>query len=279
MTRRVVGFIAALLLALVGTVALVGYVASAERRALAGEELVEVYVVLAPVPGGTAAEEIEPYLAVEQVPLKVRAEGAVDNLPALTGLVTAVDLVPGEQLVAARFVERSTFADREVGIEVPEDMLEVTIELDPQRAVGGLLEPGQTVAVVASFEPFKLSGGAIQLENGEVVGVPAAAAEETELSTPNSTDLLLRKVLVTAVQEGERRSSGDESDDDQRLTTAPRGAVYVTLAVGPFDVERLVFAAESGTIWLAIDRETVPDGDASGQTRRTVLVESRVEAR
>jgi pilus assembly protein CpaB len=279
MSRRIVGFIAALLLALVGTVALVGYVASAERRALAGEELVEVYVVGSPVPSGTAAEEIEPFLTVEQVPLKVRAEGAVDNLPALTGLVTAVDLVPGEQLVTSRFVERSAFADREVGIDVPVDMIEVTVELDPQRAVGGLLEPGQTVAVLASFEPFKLSQGVIELEDGQVVGLPAAAAEEIEGSTPNSTDLILRKVLVTAVQERERRSSGGEPSEDQRLTTAPGGAIYVTLAVTPFDVERLVFAAEFGTVWLAVDREAVPEGGASGQTRGSVLADPKLETR
>jgi pilus assembly protein CpaB len=164
-----------------------------------------------------------------------------------------------------------------VGIDVPEDMVEVTIELDPQRAVGGLLEPGQTVAVVASFQPFKLSEGVVDV-NGETVALPPAAAEEIEGSTPNSTDLLLRKVLVTAVQERASRSSGDDPADNQRLTTAPGGAVYVTLAVAPFDVERLVFTSEFGTIWLAIDRETVPEGQPTGQTRGKVLTD-RVEPR
>jgi pilus assembly protein CpaB len=271
MSRRVIGFIAAARLAVVGTVALVAYVAGAEQRALAGEELTEVYVVRTPIPGGTAAEEIEPHLSVEQVPLKVRADEAVDNLPALAGLVTAVDLVPGEQLVTSRFVERSAFADREVGIDVPEDLVEVTIELDPQRAVGGLLEPGQTVAVLASFEPFKLSQTVVEVD-GETVGLPSAAAEEIEGSTPNSTDLLLRKVLVTAVQERAARG-GEAATEDQRLTTAPGGAVHVTLAVSPIDAERLVFTAEFGTLWLAIDRETVPEGGEPGQTRGSVLLD------
>ena len=271
MSRRVIGIVAAVLLALLGTVALVAYVGNAEERALAGEELVEVYVVTTPVASGTPAEELEASVAVEQIPTKVRALGAVTSLPALAGRVAAVDLLPGEQLVETRFMERSEFADREVGIEIPEDMIEVTIELDPQRAVGGLLEPGQTVAVLASFDPFQLSATVVEVD-GEEVALPAAVADEVAGSTPNSTDILLRKVLVTAVQESEDGSFGDE-EETNRLTTAPDDSVFVTLAVSPYDSERLVFTAEFGYLWLAVERETVPETDDPIQTRGTVYLE------
>lgn len=276
MTRRILGMLVALVLALVGTIALVAYVSSAEQRALAGEQLVEVYVVTEPIPSGTPAEEVEELVEVEQVPVKVRAEGAVDSLPALAGQVTAVDLVPGEQLVVGRFAARSAFADREAGIDVPEDLVEVTIEFEPQRAIGGLLEAGQTVAVLASFEPFQLSQTVVPVD-GEVVPVPAAVAAEIEGSTPNSTNTLLRKVLVTAVQEADGRApiEAEEGFDDLRLTTAPSGSVFVTMAVTPYDAERLVFTAEFGELWLAIDRETVPEANAPGQTRGSVLVPRR----
>ena len=49
--------------------------------------------------------------------------------------------------------------------------------------------------------------------------------------------------------------------------------MFVTLAVAPFDAERLVFSAEFGTLWLAIERETVPDTDEPGQTRGSVLLD------
>ena len=270
MTRRVVGIVSAIVLALAGTVALAAYVSSAEQRALAGEELVEVYVVTTLIAGGTATEDIEASVTVERVPVKIRAQGAVDNLPSLAGYVTAVDLLPGEQLVTGRFVQRSEFADREIGIDVPEEMIEITVELDPQRAVGGLLEAGQTVAVLASFDPFQLSRTVIPVD-GEAVPVPSAVAAEVEGTTPNTTDLMLRKVLVTAVQ---HRLSSSADGEDQRLTTAPEGTVFVTLAVIPFDGERLVFAAEFGQLWLAIERETVPETDSPGQTRGSVLLES-----
>ncbi|MGB5760340.1 MAG: RcpC/CpaB family pilus assembly protein, partial [Acidimicrobiales bacterium] len=224
--------------------------------------------VAAPIAGGTATEQIEELVTVEQVPVKIRAEGAVDSLPALAGFVAAVDLLPGEQLVTGRFVQRSEFADREIGIDVPEDMVEITVELDAQRAIGGLVEAGQTVAVFASFDPFQLSRTVIPID-GEAVPVPSAVGDEVEGTTPNTTDLLLRKVLVTAVQE----PSDPASEEDLQLTTAPEGTVFVTLAVAPFDAERLVFSAEFGTLWLAIERETVPETDEPGQTRGSVLLD------
>lgn len=269
MTRRIVGIAVAILLASVGTLALAAYVSSAEARALAGEELFEVYVAGALIPAGTPAEEIEQFVTVERVPLKVRAQGAVESLPALAGTVAAVDLVPGEQLVTARFVQRTEFADRELGVDVPDDMVEVTIELEPQRAAGSLLEPGQTVMVMASFDPFELSRTVIPID-GEAVALPSAVAADSAGSTPNTTDLLLRKVLVTAVQ---NRSGTTADEEEQRLTIAPEGTVFVTLALTPNDASRLVFTAEYGEVWLAIERETVPEANEPAQTRGNIFLD------
>ena len=53
--RRAVGVAGAVLVALLGTMLLVGYVRGAEERALAGEELTEVLVVKTVIPRGTPA--------------------------------------------------------------------------------------------------------------------------------------------------------------------------------------------------------------------------------
>ncbi|MCP4226823.1 MAG: Flp pilus assembly protein CpaB [Actinomycetia bacterium] len=269
MTRRIAGSVAAILLAFIGTVTLVAYVASAERRALAGEELVEVYVITTPIASGTAAEEVEDRVTVEHVPVKVRASGAVDNLATLVGLVAAVDLMPGEQLLTGRFVPHSELANREIGIDVPEDMVEVTIELDGQRAVGGLLEAGQTVAIFASFDPFEASTTVVDV-NGEAVPFPSAVADEIGGEVSSTTDLLFHKVLVTAVQDRTGRASAAAQ---QQFTTAPDSTLFITFAVPSFDAERLIFTAEFGSIWLAIERETAPDNDEPGQSRGSVLLD------
>ncbi len=267
MSRRAIGLLVAVVLALIGTVALVAFVAGAEERALEGEQLVEVYVVTELIPGGAEADAIEELVVVEEVPVKVRPDDAVDSLATLRGMVAAVDLQPGEQLLQSRFVEVSEFTSRELGVQVPEDMVEVTVALEPERAVGGLLEPGQTVSVFASFEPFQLTTFLVEIDGDEVV-IPPAAGQDIEAETPNSTDLILHKVLVTAVQE--RITQGVNDEETDRLTTAPTERILVTLAVPPNEAERIVFTAEFGLVWLAIERETVSDEIDSIKTRANI---------
>lgn len=273
MSRRIAAVIAAVVLALVGTIALANYVNRAEQRAVAGEDLIEVYVVTTAIPTGTPADEIESMVAVEEVPIKVRPPGAVESLPSLAGMVASVDLEVGEQLIMSRFLPPNEVTDRAAGIDIADDLVEITIELEPQRAIGGLLEPGQRVLVTASFEPFELTRTLVPVD-GELVPVPGAAAQDAQSAIPNETDVLLRKVLVTAVQEPQGRS-GEQADD--RLTTAPGTTIFVTLAVSPVDATRVVFAAEFGSLWLAIERDSVPDGSIPGQTRGSVLLD-RVRA-
>jgi pilus assembly protein CpaB len=272
MGRNVIGIIVALVLAAVGTVVLVGYVGTAEERARAGEELVEVYVVDSRIATGTAGSDIEGLVRIEEVPAKVRADGHVSNLAAIGDLVAAVDLLPGEQLLADRFVARTDVVNRPVGVIVPDDAIELTVSLEPQRIIGGLLEPGDTVAVFASFEPFDLypvGDGETLIEiDGQELPV---STEDLPSQTPNTTDLLLRKVLVTAVQ-FDTSSYGNDRDRDA-LTEAPGNNLLVTLALTPADAERLVFTAEFGLIWLGIERSTVPEEQTPIQTRGSVYLE------
>ncbi len=91
--------------------------------------------------------------------------------------------------------------------------------------------------------------------------------------TPNVSGLLLRKVLVTAIQEN--RSSASFSDEDaentDRLRQSPEGELLITLAVDPADAERLVFTQEFGFVWLASERSDVPEYKTDIQTRGNVF--------
>src|SRR5215212_1100600 len=101
--RRVVGIVAAVALALIGTYALIAYVNNAGDRAAAGEEVAPVYVAAERIPAGTKSTDLANKVTKEQVPVKVRADGAVSNLDQVDGLVTSIALLPGEQLATARF--------------------------------------------------------------------------------------------------------------------------------------------------------------------------------
>lgn len=273
--RKILGVIGALLLATIGTIALVAYVRDARDRAVAGEELVPVYRITKQVPAGTPAEEVSGFVTAEEIPEKVRPDGALvppadesgstGAFAVVSGLVTSVDLLPGEVLLASRFVPPQTF-EREANrvVEVPPELQEVTVSLSPDRAAGGVLLPGDSVGVFASFDPFKVSSVApVELDgflippNGE---------------TPNTTHLILHKVLVTRVQL-EELPTVQENQNDEEVQLAPKQNLLVTLAVDTRGAERIVFAAEHGFLWLSAEPSTASEEPSQIENRATIYEE------
>src|SRR5262245_2256770 len=251
MKRKIIGFLAALVLAAIGTTALVAYVDSARDRAVAGEALVGVYVVDKAIPKGAPLDKITAAVKETKVPAKVLADDAVTDLHSVgKDLVAGVDLEPGEQLLSSRLVS----ASRARRGSVPSGLQEMTVSLDPSRALGGALRAGDTVGVVLSYKPFDLPKQADQ--------------------SPNMTHLTFQKVVVTAVQfaDGDGQStnsqSGDNSSDgDATAGPPPTSLVLVTLALSAPQVEQVAFAAEFGKIWL-----TAEDTDASEAGTRVVTL-------
>jgi len=274
--RRAIGIIGAVAIAALGTLLLVGYVRGAEDRALAGEELAEVLVVDLPIAQGTPASTLTQFVRLEQVPMKVRAEGGIADLATLADLVAATDLLPGEQLVTARFVTAESL-ERNARIEIPADALEVTISISPERALGGQLVPGDVVAVIASFDPFDLStfepsdlGPGEIIDPNEIFLGASGDDSGSSVRSPTSTSLILHQVLVTAVQlEQLPRLAGDDLPDDTP-ELAPTGNLLITLAAPVDAVQRIVFTAEHGFIWLAAEGTDVVDSPTPILTRGTV---------
>jgi pilus assembly protein CpaB len=268
MHRRILGITAAVLLAALGTFVLVQYVRGAEDRALAGEELANVYVITSAVPAGTAAEALPAHVRLEQVPVKVRSADAVTNLGSLKGQVAAIDLVPGEQLLTGRMVKPE---DRPIGVtsQVPPGHVEVTVELDPIRAMGGRVRAGDTVAVLASFDPFDLQGAVLEVDGGE--------AQQVQVSgkTPNTTHLIVHEVVVTSVQTAATAAAEEKKTAD----AIPEGKLLVTLAVSPADAERVVFTAEFGKLWLAGEGDGVVTDGTRVQDRSSIYGETASVAR
>ncbi len=276
MSRRVVGLIASVVLAAAGTFVLLAYVNGAEERAAAGEEVVQVLVVEEPVARGAVGAELDRQVKVSLVPSKLRAEGAVASLDELGDRVAAVDLAPGEQLLDSRFISISEL-ETETKIEIPDGLMQVTVSLSPERALGGRLRPGSLVGVFASFEPFDVGsvepGGDQPIEVVEIVdeAAPEPGEPARNLKTPNTTHVILHKVLVTNVQI-ERLPTEVANPELQAssLELAPTGNLLVTLALPAPDAEKVVFTAEHGTVWLATEAEGAPEDGTTIQTRGSI---------
>lgn len=277
MNRRWIGIIASIALAIIGAFLLISYVQGADERALEGEETVEVLVVTEPVAKGTSAEDLEGSVTIELVPVKLQTPGSVDDLTTLEGTFTSVDLVPGEQLLRSRFVNADTLATVD-DFPVPGELLEVTLSLEPERALGGALRPGEEVAIVASFnaqsfteevptDSVEVSVG----EDGTVTETPSTESVSVSVSAPASTSLIIHEALVTNVQvERLPVSSTDEAAEESQVSLAPTGNLLVSLALVAEDIERTVFTAEFGSVWLARSADAGPGEPTPIQTRATV---------
>jgi pilus assembly protein CpaB len=221
--RRLLAAIAALVLACAGAYLLLSYVRGADARALAGVETVDLLVVTAPVPEGTTAEDLGRFLAVEAVPAKLAAVDSLASLQGQAGRVTTTTLQPGEQLLASRLADPATLVAPD-HVDVPAGMQEVTISLEPQRALGGHLAAGDRVGVF--------------LTAGDV------------------THLTLQKVLLTRVQGAVPTAVAQDpaaaADGATPAAATPAGQLVVTLAVPGPDAEQVVWAMEHGSVWLSL---------------------------
>ena len=82
--KRVLAVIAAIALAAVGTFVVLNYARSAEARALAGEETIEVLVATEAIAEGTLAQDIaESQVEVKLIPAKLQTPGSIGNRAAL----------------------------------------------------------------------------------------------------------------------------------------------------------------------------------------------------
>jgi pilus assembly protein CpaB len=235
MSRRMMGVIAAVVLGAVGTFVLVAYVRGAEDRAVAGERMVNVIVASSSIDSGTAAEDLGSVTKTERVPEKVRSDGAITDLSEVKGLVAATDLVPGEVLLKDRFASPGQVTKGVGEVKVPRGDMEVTLSLEPQRAVGGLIKPGDRVVVI---------------------GTPGSATSDAGLAA----GVLAHQVLVTNVQIED--SSGEPSRDETQ-TVAPTKNLLVTVALDDATAAKVLAFAADDNVWLGAEQANLAGSTSS----------------
>ena len=186
MKARLLGGIAALVVAVVGTVLLFTYVQGADRRALANTETEDVLVVKQDVPAGTPASQLGQYVVSKPVPRTAVAVDAVADLDALGSKSPSVALVPGEQLLYGRLVDANAYLGP-ARVEVPAGLQEITVRLGIDRVVGGRVQAGDTVGVFISL-------GTLPPSRTPALPPPAETARSrhsTKSSSPPSSSALV----------------------------------------------------------------------------------------
>lgn len=209
MKKRLVAALAAGLLAVMGVLVLVAWANKANERAFEGADLVSVVRVTQPVAEGTTSETLGDSTEIVKLPKEAVPSGAVTDLADVSGLTTTTGLEAGEVLIAARLAAPGAKTAEKSA--VPEGYQEISLSLEAQRVVGGVLRPGDRVAVIANFKP----------EDGQ---------------EPDFGNLIRHDLLVTKVDAATIEEVG--------------AASLVTLAVLTQDAEKIAFAQDFGKVWL-----------------------------
>ncbi|WP_269938213.1 Flp pilus assembly protein CpaB [Arthrobacter sp. HY1533] len=238
MKARLLGGIAAILLAIIGTVLLVNYVGGADSRAMAGTDTKEVLVVSKDIAAGTEVSKFGDSVQTKQVPAAMVVEGALANLGDVEGKVAAMPLLPGDQLSAARLSDAATFKGSNP-VKVPDTMQQLSFSVTSDRVVGGQLQPGDYAALFLSYN----------------AGIEPGTAEVP------ASKLTLRKALVVSMQasgQTQTEAPGTSTSPDTGLApkTVAADSWVVTVALAPADGIKLVHAAEFGHIWVAKEATT-----------------------
>jgi pilus assembly protein CpaB len=228
MQSRVLAILVAVVLALVATAALVVYVNGADRRAISDQKPTLVWVAAKGIAAGTSGLKARNTGMIAQVavPQKNVVDGAVLSLTQIQNRYAAVDIVAGEQLLQKRWVGAEDVAGGRL-LRIEPGFQALAIEMDLTRQVAGFVTPGDKVSLVLSMKRPG-PGGDIDrsqflLQNIQVLAVGATA-------------------LANAAAQG----------GGGRVNQGKGQVAAVTLAVPEDKVERVVYAAENGSIYMTL---------------------------
>jgi pilus assembly protein CpaB len=228
MQSRVLAVLIAVVLALVATTAMIVYVRSADRRAIDGQQPVRVLVAGKAIPRGTTGAEAlnnEGMIVKKEIPLAYAVKGRVLSEEQLRNRFANDNIAPGEQLLLERWVGAQDVGGRDL-LAIPKGHKAVSIGVDLVRQVAGFVTPGDRVSVAVTMPSGTEGGDKTRnvLPDARVLAVGATAQPRT------------------AQGNGGRVTQGKGS---QTLTA-------VTLAVKSEEVTKVMFAAEEGSIYLAL---------------------------
>ncbi len=254
MKSRVLIIVVALVLAGIAAFFSARYLQDARSGIAKESQPVEVLVAQEDIPQGTSADEMitKKMVVLQEVPRRFTAAGAVSSPKGIEGMVLSTPLTRGQQITADQF-EAPDVAG--LAFSIPKQQLALTIPVDEVNGVGGLVKPGDHVVLYATFSPGP---------NGE--------KDLTKLLLADAKVLAVGSALRSDQAQGGSGGDGNVLSSSRTEQQAEQPAKTLTLAVAPADVERVVFAEETGRVWCALYPATAEELPASqGQTIRTVV--------
>ena len=234
MGRRIIAITAAVLLALVGVVAVVLYANGADQRAVASAQPRTVFISTQAVPSGTTLNDaiaggliVETSLPAKSVPVGSLTAVTDDN----KNLLALSEIAPGEYIQSARF---GTTPQGSQAIRVPNGQIAMSLTLSDPARVGTFVAPGSHIVLYDSVAGATATAGAAPAQGG--------------------THVLFENVLVIAIGSTALTPAQPKGE----ATAAPnQGGALVTLALTPDQAPRLVHALQNGSLYAGLRGDDV----------------------
>lgn len=191
-------------------------------------------------------EITESMLELKAVPASLHIDGAFTRVEPIVGEAARLPIESGEQITPAK-VGPQTDGDG-LSFVVPKGLRAMSISVDEEHGVGGLLLPGDRVDVIAvDTDPtansalLDIVGAATTiLQNIEVMAVAQEA--QAPVPTAGSEDA----AADTPLDEGATSGKLPENNDPQP------DARTITLAVTPEQAQLLAYAQETGDVYVTL---------------------------
>jgi Flp pilus assembly protein CpaB len=228
----------AVVLAIVASAAVILYTNGVKEDAVTGGSLSEVVVASQDIPANTNLNPLldQGVFSTLRVPTDAVVDGAISDPSQLRGLTSTAPILANEQIPVGRLSSGEAPQGGSLGIS--DGNVAVSIRVDDQAAVNGSITRGSSIVVYATFEsPEFLPGGTA----AQQITKATTSVQTSELPTLTTTLIPAVRVLEVVnpvVAEGSTRSANED--------------VTLTLDLTPQDAQNLVYAQETGTIWIGL---------------------------
>lgn len=237
MKRRIGLVSAAVVLALIGTIAVYSYGRKADQRAAVGSRAVTVLVAAKQVPAGTSwADVVKGHFAkVERLPADAAPSSAlasVANAGIGSNAVTQGDIASGQILLRESF---GSAVPQTGALALPAGMIAVTVSLPSNADVAGFVGPKSQVIIFHSAQVTKV-GTSGQSVTGQ---------------QPTITKTLVPRATVLATSQAAPTSTTGAATANAASASA-NGSVLVTLALSQLDAQRVILGQKIGDLYLGL---------------------------
>lgn len=191
--RLYVAFLS-LLLAASAAGSMLWYANTADERAMAGLDGINIFIANSEIPAGTTLSDAlaNQWLRVDQIPRRLAPEGAGTEVDATNASnVASSDINAGELVLLSRFVPRAQIS---AGLALPVGKVALALNLEDPQRVGNFVRVGAKIAV---FSTTSTADTELLLSDLLVLGVGDSTGDSAQ-SNPSGS-----KLITVAVTQSE----------------------------------------------------------------------------